>query len=48
MRCIWLASLEVLVKLLEKLIERFGDECRAFMKRTGRLLVRIERIRPGP
>jgi protein-S-isoprenylcysteine O-methyltransferase Ste14 len=45
-----LASLVVLVMLLirlpkeeEKLIEKFGDEYRAYMKRTGRLLPRIER-----
>jgi protein-S-isoprenylcysteine O-methyltransferase Ste14 len=45
-----LASLAVLAMLLirlpkeeEKLIERFGDEYRAYMKRTGRLLPRIER-----
>lgn len=45
-----LASLVVLVMLLirlpkeeEKLIERFGDEYRAYMERTGRLLPRIER-----
>ncbi len=50
MRCIWLASLVVLVMLLiqlpkeeEKLIERFGDECRIYIKRTGRLLPRIKR-----
>jgi protein-S-isoprenylcysteine O-methyltransferase Ste14 len=46
----WLASLVVLVMLLirlpkeeEKLMERFGDEYRAYMDRTGRLLPRIER-----
>jgi protein-S-isoprenylcysteine O-methyltransferase Ste14 len=45
-----LASLVVLVMLLirlpkeeEKLIERFGDEHRAYMKRTGRLLPRTGR-----
>jgi protein-S-isoprenylcysteine O-methyltransferase Ste14 len=45
-----LASLVVLVMLSirlpkeeEKLIERFGDEYRSHMKRTGRLLPRIER-----
>ncbi|HEY6713422.1 MAG TPA: isoprenylcysteine carboxylmethyltransferase family protein [Rubrobacter sp.] len=45
-----LASLVVLVMLSirlpkeeEKLIERFGDEYRSYMKRTGRLLPRIER-----
>ena len=45
-----LASLVVLVMLLirlpkeeEKLIERFGDEYRAYMERTGRLLPRTER-----
>jgi protein-S-isoprenylcysteine O-methyltransferase Ste14 len=45
-----LASLVVLVMLLirlpkeeEKLIERFGDEYRSYMKRTGRLLPRLER-----
>lgn len=45
-----LASLVGLVILLirlpkeeEKLIERFGDEYRAYMKRTGRLLPRIKR-----
>jgi len=45
-----LASLVVVVMLLirlpreeEKLIERFGDEHRAYMERTGRLLSRIER-----
>ncbi len=45
-----LASLVVLVMLLirlpkeeEKLIERFGDEYRAYMERTGRLLPRIKR-----
>jgi protein-S-isoprenylcysteine O-methyltransferase Ste14 len=27
----------------EKLIEKFGDEYRSCMKRTGRLLPRIER-----
>jgi protein-S-isoprenylcysteine O-methyltransferase Ste14 len=27
----------------EKLIERFGDEYRSYMKRTGRLLPRLER-----
>ncbi len=50
MRCIWLASLVVLVMLLirlpkeeEKLIERCGNEHRAYMKRTGRLLPRIKR-----
>ena len=41
MPCIWLASLVVLVMLLETLIERFGDEYRIYMKRTGRLSVRI-------
>ncbi len=47
---IGLASLVVLVMLLirlpkeeEKLIERFGDEYRAYIERTGRLLPRIER-----
>ena len=46
---IGLASLVVLVMLLirlpkeeEKLIERFGDEYRAYIERTGRLLPRIE------
>ena len=45
-----LASLSVLVMLLirlpkedEKLIERFGDEYRAYIERTGRLLPRIKR-----
>ena len=45
-----LASLMGLVMLLirlpkeeEKLIERFGDEYRSYMKRTGRLLPRIKR-----
>ncbi len=45
-----LASLVVLTMLLirlskeeEKLIERFGDEYRAYVKRTGRLLPRIKR-----
>ena len=45
-----LASVVVLVMLLvrlpkeeEKLIERFGNEYREYMKRTGRLLPRIER-----
>ncbi len=45
-----LASVVVLLMLLvrlpkeeEKLIERFGDEYRAYMKRTGRLLPRIKR-----
>ncbi len=45
-----LASVVVLVMLLvrlpkeeERLIERFGDEYRAYMKRTGRLLPRIKR-----
>jgi protein-S-isoprenylcysteine O-methyltransferase Ste14 len=45
-----LASLVVLVMLLvrlpkeeEKLIERFGDEYRAYMERTGWLLPRIKR-----
>jgi protein-S-isoprenylcysteine O-methyltransferase Ste14 len=45
-----LASVVVLVMLLvrlpkeeEKLIERFGDEYRAYMRRTGRLLPRIKR-----
>ena len=45
-----LASVVVLVMLMvrlpkeeEKLIERFGDEYRAYMKRTGRLLPRIQR-----
>ena len=45
-----LASLVVSTMLLirlpkeeEKLIERFGDEYRAYMKRTGRLLPRIKR-----
>jgi hypothetical protein len=47
MPCIWLASLVVLVMLLEKLIERFGDGCRAYTERTGRLLVRIERDQTG-
>jgi protein-S-isoprenylcysteine O-methyltransferase Ste14 len=49
-----LASLVVLVMLLirlpkeeEKLIEKFGDEYRSYMKRTGRLLPRIERDLPG-
>ena len=44
-----LASLVVVVMLLirlpreeEKLIERFGDEHRVYMERTGRLLPRIE------
>jgi protein-S-isoprenylcysteine O-methyltransferase Ste14 len=48
-----LASLVVLVMLLirlpkeeEKLIEKFGDEYRSYMKRTGRLLPRIERDLP--
>ncbi len=43
-----LASLSVLVMLIvrlpkeeEKLIERFGDEYREYMKRTGRLLPKI-------
>jgi len=27
----------------EKLIERFGDEYRSYMQRTGRLLPRIKR-----
>lgn len=43
-----LASLSVLVMLIirlpkeaENLIERFGDEYRAFIKRTGRLLPKI-------
>src|SRR5215211_7389990 len=46
-----LASLSVLVMLLirlpkeeEKLIERFGDEYRAYIERTGRLLPRIKRV----
>ncbi len=43
MRCMGLASLVVLVMLLEKLIECFRDGCRAYTERTGRLLVRIER-----
>jgi protein-S-isoprenylcysteine O-methyltransferase Ste14 len=50
----WLASLVVLVMLLirlpkeeEKLMERFGDEYRAYMDRTGRLLPRIERDQAG-
>jgi protein-S-isoprenylcysteine O-methyltransferase Ste14 len=47
MPCIWLASLVVLVMLLETLIERFGDEYRIYMKRTGRLSVRIERDQTG-
>jgi len=45
-----LASLSVLVMLLirlpkegKKLIERFGDEYRAYIERTGRLLPRIKR-----
>ncbi len=45
-----LASLSVLVMLLirlpneeEKLIERFGDEYRAYIERTGRLLPHIKR-----
>jgi protein-S-isoprenylcysteine O-methyltransferase Ste14 len=45
-----LAILSVLVMLLirlpkeeEKLIERFGDEYRAYIERTGRLLPRIKR-----
>ena len=45
-----LASLVGLVMLLirlpkeeEKLIERFGDEYRSYMQRTGRLLPRIKR-----
>ena len=45
-----LASLSVLVMLLnrlpndeEKLIQKFGDEYRAYMERTGRLLPRTER-----
>ncbi len=45
-----MASVAVLVMLLvrlpkeeEKLIERFGDEYREYMKRTGRLLPRIKR-----
>jgi protein-S-isoprenylcysteine O-methyltransferase Ste14 len=45
-----LATVVVLVTLLvrlpkeeEKLIERFGDEYRAYMKRTGRLLPHIKR-----
>jgi protein-S-isoprenylcysteine O-methyltransferase Ste14 len=49
-----LASLVVMVMLLirlpkeeEKLIERFGDEYRAYMDRTGRLLPRIERDQAG-
>jgi protein-S-isoprenylcysteine O-methyltransferase Ste14 len=44
-----LASVVVLAMLLtrlpkeeEKLIERFGDEYRAYMRRTGRLLPRIK------
>jgi protein-S-isoprenylcysteine O-methyltransferase Ste14 len=32
-----------LPKAEEKLIERFGDEYRAYMERTGRLLPRTER-----
>jgi protein-S-isoprenylcysteine O-methyltransferase Ste14 len=54
MRCMGLASLMVLVMLLirlpkeeEKLIERFRDEYQIYMKRTGRLLVRIERDQTG-
>ena len=31
----------------EKLIERFGDEYRAYAKRTGRLLPRIKRDQAG-
>ena len=42
-----LASLVVLVLLMEKLIERFGDEYRAYTKRTGRLLAHIERDQTG-
>src|SRR5215216_972255 len=49
-----LASLSVLVMLLirlpkeeEKLIERFGDEYRAYIERTGRLLPRIGRDQAG-
>ncbi len=45
-----LATVVVLVMLLvrlpkeeEKLIERFGDEYRAYMERTGRLLPRVKR-----
>jgi len=47
---IGLASFVVLVMLLirlpkeeEKLIERFGDEYRAYMRRTRRLLPRLTR-----
>ena len=47
-----LASLSVLTMLLirlpkeeEKLIERFGDEYREYMKRTGRLLPRFGEVR---
>jgi protein-S-isoprenylcysteine O-methyltransferase Ste14 len=43
-----LASVAVLVMLLvrlpkqeARLIERFGDECRAYTERTGRLLPRL-------
>ena len=49
-----LASLVVLVMLSirlpkeeEKLSEKFGDEYQSYMKRTGRLLPRIERDLPG-
>ena len=44
-----LASLSVLMMLLirlpkeeEKIIERFGDEYREYMKRTGRFLLRLK------
>lgn len=49
-----LASVVVLVILLvrlpkeEKLIERFGDEYRAYMKRTWRLLPHIKRSSAQP
>jgi Ca2+/Na+ antiporter len=45
---IGVASLVVLVMLMirlpkeeEKIIERFGDEYRAYMKRTGRFMLRL-------